>query len=171
MKTPQQMDIPGTGGKYFVTIDGKVFRRRGEKAPSPLKLRYVGGRHAYKIYYRPGEPKTVYVSIIMKQTYFKNVPKDWCLYHKNSMSSDYAVWNLKPMPRSEFAALVSRSRTAKIVLKIDPNTGEVLEHYPSARAAGRANFVDHHAILRCCRKQCKRFGGTAPDGYLYRWEE
>lgn len=171
MKTPQQMDIPGTDGKYFVTIDGKVFRRWKNKDPTPLALRSVGGRHGYKIYYAPGKYKVVYVADLMKQTYFTAIPKDWCLYHKNSMSSDYAVWNLQPMPRDEIGKRLNRNHATRTVLKIDFNTGEVLEHYPSARAAGRANFIDHHAILKCCRGELKRFGGTAPDGYLYRWEE
>lgn len=106
----------------------------------------------------------------MKQTYFTHLPKNVSLYHKDGAVENFAVWNLEPMTKTELGRKRNRSLDARNVCKCDARTGEVLEVYPSARAAGRENFCSYQTILDACNKKNVRRQGIAPDGYCYRWE-
>ena len=53
------------------------------------------------------------------------------------------------------------------VAKID-STGEIVEVYPSAREAGRQNYMASQTIIDRCNGLRK--SAFAPDGYAYAWE-
>ena len=54
------------------------------------------------------------------------------------------------------------------VVKITP-AGEVVEAYPSARAAAKANHMSYQAVLDRCNGKVKK--PFALDGYDYRFED
>lgn len=170
---PQQMDIPGYDGRYYVTIDGNVFRR-WKKAPDTMligmKDRKNGRNREMKLTPPGGKAKIVYMSAIMKATYFSAIPEGYVLEHLNGSEDDWAVHNLRPISRQDLGKRHFRSKGAKAVEKVDPETGEVLDIYRSSRQAGKANHCSYQTILDACNKKNKRRCGIAPDGFMYRWE-
>ena len=167
----QQMDIPGTDGRYFVKIDGTVWRRWKKAPPTLCSGTRKGRKIEYKISDGTGRCHVMTASCIMKKTYFAHLPSGTSLRHINGLVEDYAVWNLQPMTKAQLGRMCNRRNDAKSVCKCNAETGEVLEFYPSARAAGRANFCSYQTILDACNRKNVKRCGIAPDGYEYRWEE
>ena len=60
---------------------------------------------------------------------------------------------------------ISRRKT---VAKIN-RSGEIIEVYPSARAAARDNFMSYQTVIDRCNGKVK--STFAPDGFAYVWED
>ena len=100
----QQMDIPGTDGRYFVKVDGTVWRRWKHRSPTMLKGRYrPGDRNVEYKLSCDGSYRVVVASSIMKQIYFAHLPKGVSLRHRNGLATDFAVWNLQLIQSSGWA--------------------------------------------------------------------
>ena len=167
---PQQMDIPGFDGRYYIRIDGTVWQRRKSK-----DTRMQGHRRRRKREYKLTTPEGRTIcksaSAILRETYFRGLPQNMRLLHKDGLESNWAYWNLQPMTQSEIGKKYHRSVDARCVLKIDPATGEVVQIFRSAREAGRAVFCSRQTIADACNHRSKRNPGIAPDGYRYCWEK
>ena len=164
---PEQMDIPGFDGRYYVKQDGTVWHRKKTK-DSQI--------HGYRDRYRArrlrltpygGESRMITMSKVMRSTYFKDMDPALVLCHINGLEADWSIWNLKPMTRKELGHLKNRKGRARSVFKIDPKTGDVLKIYPSARAAAR----DYQTVLYACNGKSVRHKYKATDGYIYKWED
>lgn len=167
---PQQMDIPGYGGRYYIRIDGTVWRRRKSKDTRMRGVRR-GRNREYKLTTPEGRTIRKTASAIMRETYFRGLPQNMRLVHKDGLESNWAYWNLQPMTLSEMGKKHNRGIDARCVLKIDPATGEVVQIFQSAREAGRAAFCCGQTIADACNHRSKKRPGIAPDGYRYCWEK
>lgn len=167
---PELMDLPGYEGRYYVRRDGTVWRRYKTKDTQIIGHRKGRGREI-KLIHPAGGLKVTTMSWIMKQTYFREIPEGYVLQHVNGLENDWSFDNLQPMTRSELGRRINRSHTARSVLKMDPETGDVIAIYQSAREAGRMNFCSYQTILDACNKVNRKRCGIAPDGYIYRWDE
>lgn len=123
---PQQMDIPGYGGRYYIRIDGTVWRRRKSKDTRMRGVRR-GRNREYKLTTPEGRTICKTASSIMRETYFRGLPQNMRLVHKDGLESNWAYWNLQPMTLSEMGKKHNRGIDARCVLKIDPATGEVVQ--------------------------------------------
>jgi len=170
---PEQMDIPGFDGRYYVKQDGTVWHRRQKAQDSQVKGYRCGRSRARRLHLTPygGESRMIAMSKVMRSTYFKDMDPALVLHHVNGLESDWSIWNLKPMTRKELGQLKNRKGTARSVFKIDPKTGDVLKIYPSARAAARDNYIDYQTVLYACNGKSVRHKYKATDGYIYRWED
>jgi len=166
---PEHIDIPGYEGKYYVCLDGTVWHRW--KTTDTQMFGHKKGRNRdLKLTDKTGKVTCRTMSWIMKHTYFRDLPPDMVLMHRNGIERDWSVHNLKPISRQELGRKRYRSNSARSVLKIDPETGEILAAYSSSREAGRKNHCSYQTILDACNMKNVRRTGMAPDGYLYRWE-
>ena len=166
---PEQIDLPGYGGRYYVRRDGTVWRRYKTKDTRIEGHRKGRGREM-KLMHPEHGLKITTMSSIMKATYFRNLPENYVLRHVNGLEHDWSYDNLQPVTRSELGKLTYRNHGSRSVLKVDPETGEVVAIYSSAREAGRRNFCSYQTILDACNQVNKKRKGKAPDGYLYRWD-
>jgi hypothetical protein len=167
---PQQMDLPGYDGRYYVRMDGTVWRRYKTKDCRIYGLRKRRGREMKLIHPVTGMKVTT-MSWIMKQTYFRSIPDGFVLQHLNGLESDWHINNLEPVSRAELGRRTHRSYGARSVFKVDPDTGTVIEIYSSAREAGRENFCSYQTILDACNKVNKIRSGMGPDGFIYKWDD
>lgn len=167
---PQQMDIPGFGGRYYIRIDGTIWRRWKSKDVQLQGTRH-GRNRDYKLTTPAGRAICKPASAILRATYFKGLPSNMRLLHKDGQESNWAYWNLQPMTQSEIGKKHNRSIDARSILKIDPKTDEIVAIYKSTRAAARAAFCSRQTISDACNRRSKKRPGIAPDGYRYCWEK
>lgn len=84
---PQQMDIPGFGGRYYIRIDGTVWRRWKSKDVQLHGVRH-GRNRDYKLTTPEGRSICKPASAIMRATYFKGLPSNMRLAHKDGLESN-----------------------------------------------------------------------------------
>lgn len=163
------MDVPGTGDRYFVTIEGTLFRRREGKEPVAVVGRVRRRRLEYRITLEDGRRVSMGASRVMRLTYFAEYPAGTRLVRRDGSVRNYGYWNLTPMTAREMGRRYHLRNDQRTVLKIDPKTGEVIAHYPSARRAAAANYMSYQTVLDHVNGRTK--GSTCPDGYIYAWDD
>lgn len=80
------------------------------------------------------------------------------IYHINKNKWDNSATNLKYVTHKELIKIPQRL-SMHSVIKIDPDTLEELDYYPSIREAGRCEFISHEAIRMCVKGVQKTAGG------------
>lgn len=133
---------------YYLTIDGKVYRENSTKPLTPVKR-----RDGYSVTLcNNKKQKTFRMNNLMRIFYFNNTPLP--IKHLNGCKTDFAYWNLKPMPRKEISIAERKNGwTAKAVIEILPDGTENI--YPSAAECGRKNYVSDSTIRSWCSKRRK----------------
>ena len=167
---PERMDIPGFDGKYYVCIDGTVWHRWKKTDTKMYGFRRGKGNREIKLTGADGKVYTHSMSWIMRHTYFAGMDPEMALMHKNGIRDDWSVYNLQVIDRRTLGKKKNRNDRARAVIKCDPETGEALTVYKSARDAARENYMSYQAVLDCCNKKNKIRKGIGPDGFAYRWE-
>lgn len=167
---PQQMDIPGFGERYYIRIDGTVWRRWKSKDVQLHGVRH-GRNRDYKLTTPEGRSICKPASAIMRATYFKGLPSNMRLAHKDGLESNWAYWNLQPVTVQQLGKMSHGSMDARRILKVDPETGEVVRIFRSSRAAAAVAYCSYQTILDACNRKNKKQPGIAPDGYRYSWEK
>lgn len=62
-------------------------------------------------------------------------------------------------------------KDARMVVKQDTKTGEIVAYYRSSRKAAKDNYMSYRSVLNACNRTNKKNPGVAPDGYTYSWEK
>lgn len=105
---------------------------------------------------------------VVARTFLGPVPPGCVPYHINGCQEDNYVNNIGYITRRELGKRTGAKSRRKPVAKIGKD-GEVVEVYPSARAAARENFMSYQTVTDRCNG--KRKSAFAPDGYAYAWED
>lgn len=166
--------IPGYEGAYDVSIMGEVRTHRGVKAPRIMqqytKLRgkaRLPGRRCVKLS-KNGKAKEMSVLKIMAETWCGGGPAGTVPYHKNGDLSDNRLSNIGFATKKELGKMTGSNTRRKPVAKVDPQ-GEIVEVYPSAREAARANHLSRQNVIDRCHGRVKR--PYALDGHTYQYEK
>ena len=174
--TAETMDIPGYGGVYYIDREARIWKRRNGCEDRLLYgSLYPNGGRAYRLTNAYGEQKAWFMRRLVWMTWLAEFPKDWILLHRNGVRSDWRMENLEIMSPEEFHALRKPAKEGchrrRRVLKVDPETGETLAVYATAKQAAQANWMCAASVLGSIYGEGKKRPGIAPDGYRYRWEE
>lgn len=171
-------DIPGYNGAYQISWEGKVrtWRWRGDhflKQPR-LMIPYIrkprgkanrrSAREYVKLTDRNGVSRDVSVLGLMVKVWLGGCPKGMVPYHKNGITSDHCASNIGFATRKKLGKLTGAKASRMPVAKVDRN-GEIVDLYPSARAAARANHMSYQAVLDRCNGKIKK--PYALDGHTY----
>jgi hypothetical protein len=161
--------VKGTNGKYMVSNMGNMkclSRNRKEYVlmkPSLDKRGYA----RVDLY---GVRRSVLVHRIVAEHFIPNPEHKATVNHKNEIKTDNRVENLEWLTNTENHNYGTRNaRVAKgqekPILRISKETGEVLQRYPSLKAAVADGF--NHAGISICAN-----GGRlkSSGGYRWRWE-
>lgn len=154
-------DIPGTNGKYQISVEGKV--RSFNKSGKPKELKpftrdfgspdRLNKRRFVRIYVN-GKRKQFSVLQLMVKTYFGKAPKGTVAYHINGVSSDDCINNIGFKPKSEVAKITGAKARSRPVYKIDEN-GKILDVYKSAKEAAAKNFIAYTVVTNKCGHKIK----------------
>ncbi len=138
----------------------RILAMQTKKAKNRLRnqytIRYSIGHRKYKDYM---------VSRLVYITFKGIIPEDFSVIHKNGLHTDNSPYNLVAVDRVFLGERFAKASRRKPVIKCDV-TGEELEYFPSATAAGAENYMCCQTIVNYCNNHKK-----APDGYFYRWDD
>lgn len=164
-------DIPGLGGIYQADREGnirRVYRNGKTHIMTPYHKKMNGSqRMVVKLSVNGRSREAVVIQVIAK-TFLGQPPDGHIPVHKNGCQSDNYVNNIEYISQKRAGKIYGPRSKRKAVAKIDAK-GEIVEIYPSARAAGRANYMSYTAVIDRCNG--KRKSPFAPDGYAYAWED
>lgn len=168
-------DIPGFGGRYQASTEGRIRRVWEKSGKTTLLMPYEKSRRKNSNSKAPRVRLTRQDSSRVEKTVLKliaetfyGVPPGMVPVHANGAKSDCSVANIRFMSATELGKQFGADSARRPVAKIDAN-GEIIECYRSAREAARHNYVSYQTVMdRCNGKVKKEF---ALDGYSYRWDD
>lgn len=151
--------IPGS--TYSVSNYGRYISKteRGEK------FCLLSSKEAMITIRIRGQQRKIWGHSKVAEMFLKSPGEGYMVYHKDYNSYNCRVENLGYLPRHEARARIARTNLSKVVLKIDPTTGEVVDEYASVREASIVNYYCKHTIARAMA------AGRVLDGYIYKVEE
>lgn len=161
--------VKGYEKRYFISNKGnmKCLSRSGKE------FVFLKGRVDHRGYRRVElDGKMALVHRLVAQHFIPNPFEKGTVNHKNENKLDNRVENLEWLTNGENHNYGTRNiRVAKAlqkpILRISKNTGEVLERYPSLKAAV-ADGYNHSAVSRCANG----VGGLkSSGGFRWEWEE
>jgi len=173
-------DIPGYNGMYQVNYFGEIrsWRYRGNrkmkqpKLMTPFVKKPRGNcRRSSRVYVKladgKGKSREVPVINIMVDAWFGSRPAGKVAYHKDGVPSNNSVHNIGFTTLKELGAMTGGEAARIPVVKVTPD-GEIVEVYPSARAAAKANHMSYQTVLDRCNGKVKK--PFALDGHTYKFE-
>lgn len=164
-------DIPGYNGKYQCDREGNFRRVYKSGKTRPIRpYRKNGTRNKMVIHLTDDNGKTsekLAIGIVAL-TFLGPAPPGCVPYHKNLALTENHINNIAYISREEFGKMTGPTSRSKSVAKIN-GSGEIIEVYPSARAAARENYMSYQTIIDRCNGKVKC--AFAPDGYAYAWED
>lgn len=163
-------DIIGYEGMYQVSYEGKVRRIYKNGKIKELNL-YTKKNHREVLYAGLNKnriKKEVQVHILVAQAFLGEPKEGEVIYHVNGLLKDNWASNLKYIDRKKLGQITGPRSRRKTVAKINSD-GEIVEVYPSARQAGRENFMSYQTVIDRCNRKVK--SPFASDGYAYAWED
>lgn len=176
---PEWRDIPGYNGMYQISRMGEVRswqkRWRGDKPVTEPRLmtQYIKatGKRTRTRYVRltdgAGKPHEEKVLRLMVDVWLGGGRPGMVPYHKNGDLADNCAHNIAFATRQQLGRMTGAQASRKPVVKIAPN-GEVVDAYPSAKAAAEANYMDRKTMTNRCNGKVKN--PFLLDGYNYQYE-
>ena len=164
-------DIPGFEGIYQADREGNIRRlyQNGKvRILTPYHKKMSGSQRLVVKLTANGKSREVVVVQAIARTFLGPPPAGYIPVHRNGCQSDNYVNNIKYISRQQAGKIYGARSKRKAVVKIDSH-GEIVEVYPSARRAGKANYLSHQTVTDRCNGKCK--SPFAPDGYAYAWED
>ncbi len=164
-------DIPGYGGKYQASIDGRVRRvYKSGKTRLMTPYRKTHKAHRNKVFVKltiNGKPKEVSMLKIMVDTFFGQMPPGKVAYRKDGCPTNNAYWNIGFTDRQTLGRMTGARSRRMPVVKIS-REGEIVDFYKSAREAARKNHMSYQTVLDRCNNKIKN--PFALDGHNYQFE-
>lgn len=174
-------DIPGYDGAYQISWEGQVrtWRWRGDHFLKEPKLlaQYIrkprgkarrSARRYVKLTDPSGRAKEVAVIRLMVEVWFGGYPPGKVAYHKNGDTTDHCYTNIGFIEPRKLGQLTGAKAKRQPVAKVN-EAGEVVDLYPSARKAAKANHMSYQAVIDRCHGKIKK--PFALDGHTYRYEK
>lgn len=172
------LDIPGYDGMYQISRFGEVrsWRTRGgsrAKAPKQLnpyvrKQGRISRAEFVKLTDSQGRGRDVKVLQLMANVWLGGCPDGMVPYHKNGYLDDHRAANIGFTTRQKLGQMAGGAGGRRPVRKVTPD-GEVVEFYPSARTAAKANHMSYQTVMDRCNRKVKN--PFALDGHNYQWDD
>lgn len=162
-------NIPGFGGKYQVSVDGRV--RRTYKSREPKELSRFTRKGKQTLWVKLSldrKSRERKVAHLVWLAFRGPIPEGMAVRHKNGDLQDDGVNNLELIDRKRLGELTGAKSRRRPVVKKEP-WGQTVEAYRSAREAARRNFMSYQTVIDLCNGKVKR--GKAPDGFIYQWDD
>lgn len=164
-------DIPGFEGVYQADREGntrRLYRNGKHHIMKPYHKKMSGSQRLVVKLSVNNQSHEVIVIQVIARTFLGPPPVGHIPVHRNGCQSDNYVNNIKYISRQQAGKIYGARSKRKAVAKLDDH-GEIVEVYPSARMAAKANYMSHQTVIDRCNGKCK--SPFAPDGFAYAWED
>lgn len=173
-------EIPGYDGIYEVSRLGEVRSYRSRwgwlttpKLLTPYKRQPRGnGRRSNRVFVKltdgHGKAREVPVLNIVVDVWKGGRPPGMVAYHINGDTTDNRAANIGFTTQTELGRKTGGRSRRRPVSKINQD-GVVVEFYPSARQAARANNMSYQTVMDRCNNKVKK--PYALDGFNYQWDD
>ena len=167
-------DVPGYAGRYQASDEGRVRQIRADGSTLVLKS-WVHQHRAnnpknrtlvVRLVTPAGKRREVALLSVIAATW-NPPPPGMVPYHRNGLHYDNSVWNIAFCTHKELGYKFGVKSRGRVVRKVD-REGNILAYYPSARAAGRANYMSGQAVMDRCNGVTKY--PFEPYGTSYEWD-
>lgn len=113
--------------------------------------------------------KQVMVHQLVAEYFLRMKPSEkHVLYHMNGVITDNRAFNLKWVTKKELGKLTGgKTKKVRGIVKVDPDTREVIDFYKTSRQAAKENYCSYQTILDSCNGKYKR----NCTGFLFRWAD
>lgn len=166
----QWRDIPGYAGRYQINERGQVrsFYQGQYLRPKPKLLKPHPGKCGswiVNLYDAHKRPRSITILRLMAIAWL-DMPdtRAYVAYAKNGMKTDWAVENIGYGRRKD---LDLTDIVRKPVRKVQWDTGEIVEVYPSVIAAADANYMSRASMIARLKKQHKKL----QEEYIYEYDD
>lgn len=140
------LPLPGTVNKYLISNYGRVKKINKSSVQYMLPYQRKGkGNLFVKI-----DRKEIKVGHLVAEVYLRKWGSKERVVRKNGIVTDDYVSNLEIITTKELGRRTGFKAKSMGVVKIDAESGEVLNEYRSAREAARNYFLSYQAILDRC---------------------
>ena len=162
-------DIPGYGGKYQASTEGRIRRVYDDGSKLVLKQYEMGGangkQHTVNLYGPDGKQKPSTVLRLVALTWMPQRAKEGNVVHRNGLHSDNSIRNVIILPPEEVGRRFGGIRRKAVCMV--SRDGMVLEFFKSVTAASLATGIARETIVR----HCKRLGTRPlPNGISFAWD-
>lgn len=162
-------DIPGFGGKYQASVDGRIRRTYKSRELKELSRFTRKGKQTLWVKITlEGKSRERKTAHLVWLTFRGPIPEGLAVYHKNGDLQDDNANNLALIDRKSLGRMTGAKARRRPVAKRVPG-GEIVEVYGGAREAARRNFMSYQTVIDLCAGKVKR--GKAPDGFVYEWDD
>ena len=155
--------LPGFGGKYRINFHGVVEHVYKNGSRGIVKPVVKHGRLVIRLTFG-GRRREYQVHKLTAAAFLKPAPEGYVLYHINGDRFDNAANNLAYITKSALGKKTGAASGQRPVVK-KSLTGEPMEYYSSARAAGKANNYCYQSIMDRCNGKLKR----PPTDFIFEW--
>ena len=145
--------------KYLISNYGRI-KRVYKNGKDRLLMPYIkkkNKRLVIKIS-KNGKQKEHFIDHLVSDMFLGH-KEGMCRYHKDGNIYNNRVENIGFITRKELGRRTGSKSKSIPVLKIDIETGEVLEEYDSIRQAGKENYISYESIRLCIAGKSKTSGG------------
>lgn len=159
-------EVEGSDGKFLISSYGRV--KRVYKNHSSFILPFLHKKKGHlmvKVWFK-GDYKQMKVGHLVAHHFLDEPKPGEVLRHKNGIITDDYFENLEYISKEELGRKTAHKAKAKRVVKLDPETLDVVDEYRSSREAGRQNFRSYQSVLDNCNKKTKFSAGM-----LFMWAD
>lgn len=151
-------DVNGSDGRYQISNYGRI--RKCIKNKFKLLMPYIKKNKWLHIkVVVDGKLKEFAVHKLIAKHFIENEHGYKNVYHKNENIYDNHADNLAWIDSVELGRKTGYKSKAIPVLKIDPDTGDILDEYVSMAEAGRFNYLHRETIRQCIKGRLNTAGG------------
>lgn len=169
-------DIPGFGGIYQASTYGRIRKTWPISGKRTIMQTYVRTRrqkganrktHMVHLTKPDGSRLERPVLQLVAATWF-GIPEGMYVVHRNGLHADNSIDNVLFVTRTRLGTKYGGQSSRRPVVMVD-REGMIVRRYPSARAAGRDNYLSGQTVMDRCNGKVKN--EFALTGYTYRWDD
>lgn len=157
-------EVEGSEGKFLISSYGRV--QRAYKNHSSFILPFLHRKHLMVKVWFKGKYQQMKTGHLVAHHFLDDPKPGEVLHHKNGIVTDDFAGNLEYISNKELGKKTAHKAKARPVVKIDPETLDVLDEYRSSREAGRKNYRSYQSVLDNCNKKTKTSAGM-----LFMWAD
>lgn len=147
--------VPGYDGKYYATVQGKIFRVYKNGKEKELKGYKNHNVWCVKLTDKCKNTKEKMFQKVIWETFKGPVPTGYLVIRKTSILTENGLHNLKLRTRSQHGKRTGPTSRSKAVVLLN-DEGTIIDSWSSARKAAKDLFVSYQTVMDVCNGKVQK---------------